>query len=246
MPSDAERFRFIRADSEDLKQAIYRLRYQIYVEEFGFEHAEDHPSGLETDPYEPHAVHIAALNEDDQVIGTLRLILHSELGFPIEHAVELKLPGAHPPPDTTIEVSRLAISAAYRRRAEDTSLYGVESYIKVSEGGILPDSGTVPAQYARRQQPAIILGLIGALWQTSKRMGVTHWYMISEKKLWHTLDKFGILFHQVGEPVEYHGLRIPYMVPLTELDDHLRRVNPSLYEMYLSGLEAEYHPQVRV
>jgi N-acyl-L-homoserine lactone synthetase len=29
-----ENFKFIQADSENLKNTIYRLRYQVYVEEF--------------------------------------------------------------------------------------------------------------------------------------------------------------------------------------------------------------------
>ena len=37
------KFRFLCVESEDLKKAIYQLRYQIYVEEFGFFSPEEHP-----------------------------------------------------------------------------------------------------------------------------------------------------------------------------------------------------------
>jgi N-acyl amino acid synthase of PEP-CTERM/exosortase system len=244
--SYGEQFRFITVESEDLKRAIYRLRYQIYAEEFGFERPEDHPSGLETDEYDPYSVHMAALNEADQVIGTARMVLPSEKGLPIEHAVNLQHVTPKPPPETTGEVSRLAITAAYRRRAEDTGPYGVESYLKVAEGGVLPDSGAMPEQYARRQRPAIVLGLCALIWQVSRRCGLTHTYMISEQKLWNTLNKFGMLWQQIGEPVEYHGTRIPCMIFIPDFEDHLRRTNPPLYERFLSGLEPQYLPQVRV
>jgi N-acyl amino acid synthase of PEP-CTERM/exosortase system len=237
------KFRFMRVESEDLKRAIYRLRYQIYVEEFGFERPEDHPCDLEVDPYDAHAIYMAALDATEQVVGTARLILHSKDGFPIEHAVNLQYSGEKPPPERTAEISRLAVASSYRRRAEDGQ-YGVESYLKVSQGGVLPDIGVIPEEYARRQRPAIMLGLCALIWQTSKRLGLTHWYMISEKKLWNTLYKYGMLFHQIGEPVEYHGIRIPYMIPLAEFEDHLRCANPPLYATFLSGLEAEYHPKV--
>ena len=243
---DNGKFRFVRVESEDLRRAIYRLRYQIYVEEFGFERPEDHPHGLEMDQYDPYSVYVAALDRADEVIGTARLVLHSEHGFPIEHAgCNLQYPGEKPPPKSTAEVSRLAIAPAYRRRAEDGQ-YGVESYIKVAEGGVLPDSGPMPAPYDRRQRPAIVLGLVGVLWHASLTLGLTHWYIIAEQKLWHAMHRFGLLFHQIGEPVDYHGIRIPYMASLAESESYLRHTNPSLYEMFLSGLEPQYHPKVSV
>ena len=236
-------FRFIRVESEDLKRAIYELRYQIYVEEFGFERPEDHPNKLEIDQYDSHSVYMAALDTADRVVGTARLILHSEHGFPIEHAIHLQYPGAKPPLEYTAEISRLAISRTYRRRADDGQ-YGVESYLKVTEGGVLSNGAPMPESYARRQQPRILLGMCALIWQTSKYLGLTHWYMISEKKLWNTLYKYGMLFHQIGEPLEYHGMRIPYIVSLAEFEHYLRRINPPLYEMFLSGLELPYHPEM--
>jgi N-acyl amino acid synthase of PEP-CTERM/exosortase system len=244
--SNDRNFRFIQVESEDLKTAIYRLRYQVYVEEFGFERPEDHPNHLETDQYDPHSIYVAAVNRADEVIGSARLVLHSEHGFPIEHAVtHLQYPGEKPAPERTAEVSRLTVARAYRRRAEDGQ-HGVESYIKAGEGGILPDRGAVPVEQERRQRPEIILGLAGLLWYSSKPLGLKHLYMISEKKLWHALCRFGLLFRQIGEPVEYHGIRIPYMASLAECEYHLRYTNPSLYERFLSGLEPQYHPKVSV
>ena len=241
---DSGKFRFIRAESEDFKRAIYRLRYQIYVEEFGFERPEDHPNGLDIDQYDPYSVYVAALDGTEEVIGTARLVLHSEYGFPIEHTgCTLQYPGEKPPPECTAEVSRLAIAPTYRRRAEDGQ-YGVESYIKVGEGGVLPDSGPMPARYERRQRPVIVLGLVGSLWRASQSLGLTHWYMIAEQKLWHAMYRFGLLFHQIGEPVDYHGMRVPYMASLAEAEAHLKHTNPSLYEMFLHGLEPQHYPEI--
>jgi N-acyl amino acid synthase of PEP-CTERM/exosortase system len=244
MESVEERFQFkqVEPDELDLKKAIYRLRYQVYVEEFGFERPEDHPGGLETDEYEPYSIHMAAL-ENDQVIGTTRLVLHSDKGFPIEHAVQVHFPGKKPAPECIAEISRLAISPRYRRRAEDVSPYGVESYIPQRQGGVLPDSGAMPPQYEKRARPVIVLGLHRLLYQASKRLGLSHWYMIAEEKLWHTLNKFELPFRKAGEPVEYHGLRIPYVGIIAEVDERLKHYNPALLELFLTGLEEEYHPR---
>lgn len=236
------KFRFAIVDTEELRQEIYRLRYQVYVEEFGFEHPEDHPGGLEVDPYDSHSVHLAVLNEVEQLIGTARLVLYSDKGFPIEHAVNLDLRENKPPPERTAEISRLTLSRLYRRRSQDGQ-YGLESYMPSYEGEVLSDKESRPPQYEKRRCPTlIIIGLFKLIWQETKRLGLTHWYMISEKKLWSALYRYGLFFRQVGEPVDYHGKRIPYMISLAEFEEHLRQANPPLYQTFLDDLEEEYRP----
>ena len=53
-----DRFQFLEATSEDLIKETFRLRYEIYGREFGFEKVEDFPEGMETDEYEPEMVEI--------------------------------------------------------------------------------------------------------------------------------------------------------------------------------------------
>ena len=236
------RFSFVEAKNEEIKKKIYQLRYEVYVKEFGFEKPEDHPGGLETDEYEKYSKHFAAIDDDGEVIGTIRLVLCSEKGFPIEHATKVSFIGEKPPPEKIAEISRLAVSKKYRRRRED-GMFGVESYLKKSEGGILPDSGPVPRKHERRKRPVIVLGLFQIMYHASKRLGLSHWYMITEKKIYYMLKKFGFLFHQIGEPVEYHGLRIPYLGIINEIEQDLIRENPVFLKMILRGLEKKYHPE---
>ncbi len=235
------KFRFVRADTDDLREKTYRLRYQVYVEEFGFEKSEDHPGGRETDDYEAYSIHFAALDHEDDVVGTIRLILQSDEGFPMEHAVAIRFPGEKPPPEKIAEISRLAVSQVYRRRREDGQ-YGVESYLKKSEGGVIPDKGPVPDDYKKRKTPVIVMGLYQAMYHESKRLGLTHWYMITEEKVSNTFKRFGFLFYPIGEPVEYHGLRTPYLGVISDMENKVMRENPFLMKLVLRGLEKEYHP----
>lgn len=234
-------FRFVRADSDDLIEKIYRLRYQVYVEEFGFEKPEDHPGGRETDGYEDHSIHLAALNRVDDVVGSVRLVLHSENGFPIEHAVSIRFPGEKPPPRKIAEISRLAVSRMYRRRREDGQ-YGVESYLKKSEGGIIPDRPPVSEDYKKRKVPVIVLGLYQAMYHESKRLGLTHWYMITDNKVLNTFKRFGFTFYPIGEPVVYHGLRTPYLGVISDIENKVMHENPFLMNLILRGLEKKYYP----
>jgi N-acyl amino acid synthase of PEP-CTERM/exosortase system len=234
-------YKFLQANSEKLKKDIYKLRYNVYAEEFGFEKKEDHPGGYEKDEYDENSIHFAALDEDDEVIGTVRLVLNSEKGFPIEHAVKTKFIGDKPSPDKIAEISRLAVSKYFRRRKEDGQ-FGVESYIKKSEGGILPDKGHVPDQQQKRKNPVIVLGLYRLLYHASKRIGITHWYMITEKKLFRSLRRYGFIFYQIGEPVQYHGVRVPYLGIILDMEQRLIKNKPDFLIRLLAGLEKEYHP----
>jgi len=245
MHEHLKRIKFIEVDSEFLKKEIYKLRYDVYVSEFGFEKEEDHPSGLEKDIYDSHSVELAAIEQLDperqKIIGTIRLVLHSEHGFPIENAVPIDFSEEKPPIDKIAEISRLTISKEYRRRQGD-GLFGVESYLKVSEGGILPNQGKLQNPKVRIQ-PYLILGLFKEMYHVSKKLGITHWYMITEKKLWYALKRFDLIFSQIGEPVHYHGLRIPYLGIVEEIEKHLMKKHMDLYKDFLVGLDKEYWPE---
>ncbi len=237
------KFKFGIVDDEEVLKDTFRIRYEVYVQEFGFENPLDHPDGLETDDYEKESIHFACMNENDSVVGTIRLVLHSSKGFPIEHAVKTTFVGKKPHPSKIAEISRLTVSKDLRRRKED-GMFGVESYIKEKEGGVLPDDGTIPEEMQGRKNPIIVLGLYQVMYHESMRRGITHWYMITEKKLFFALKKYGFLFHQIGKPVEYHGQRIPYLANVNELLQNLKTTSPDMFNLMQTGLEKEYIPRL--
>lgn len=235
------KFRFGLVQDKEVLKDTFRIRHEVYVEEFGFEKINDHPNGLETDDYEENSIHFACLNESDSVVGTIRLVLNSDKGFPIEHAVVTNFVGKKPKESKIGEISRLTVSRDLRRRKED-GMYGVESYLKKKEGGILPDDGSISEEMQGRKNPIIVLGLYQVMYHESKRRGITHWYMITDKKLFYALKKYGFLFHQIGDSVEYHGERTPYLGILEEIENTLMENNPDMLKIMLTGLEKKYHP----
>jgi len=140
--------------------------------------------------------------------------------------------GEKPPPEKIAEISRLTISKDFRKRKEDGH-YGVESYLKKSEGGVLPDKGPIPKSQEKRKDPVIVMGLFQIMYHASKRLGITHWYIITEKTI----------FYQIGEPTEYHGLRIPYLGIAHDMEQRLIKENPIFLKIILRGLEKKYHPK---
>ncbi|NDY73826.1 PEP-CTERM/exosortase system-associated acyltransferase [Desulfobacter hydrogenophilus] len=238
-----DRFKFGQVIDDDILKDTFRMRYEVYVDEFGFENKHDHPDGLEKDEYEKESIHFACLNETDSVVGTIRLVLNSDKGFPIEHATKLNFTGEKPEPNKTGEISRLTVTKDLRRRKED-GMYGVESYLKKKEGGVLPDDGTIPKEMEGRKNPIIVLGLYQVMLHESLRQGLTHWYMITEKKIFYALKKYGFLFQQIGVPVQYHGERIPYFANIHELLVDLKQTDAGMYDLMLAGLEDEYWPNI--
>ena len=103
---------------------IYRLRYKVYVEEWHFEKPENHPGGVETDEFDKNSIHFATRDENKRIVGTVRLILYSQSGFPIEKYCQLTKGTNGIPREKIAEISRLAISKNFRRRAEDRYIYG--------------------------------------------------------------------------------------------------------------------------
>ena len=115
------------SNSDDpILKSIYRLRYQVYVNEWGFEKPEDHhPDGLEMDEYDGHSRHIYACSRNsDEVIGTARIILGSEQPFPIERHFDVSAFPVGDRRSQAAEISRLAISKNFRRRAIDRTIFG--------------------------------------------------------------------------------------------------------------------------
>jgi N-acyl amino acid synthase of PEP-CTERM/exosortase system len=80
------------------------------------------------------------------------------------------------------------------------------------------------------------------MYQVSKKLGITHWYMITEKKLWYALKRFNLIFRQIGEPVNYHGLRIPYLGIVEEIEQNLLTKHKNFYQDFLVGLDKQYWP----
>jgi len=235
------KFRFGLVNDKDVLEDTFRVRHEVYVEEFGFERKEDHHNGLETDDYEDESIHFACLNENDSVVGTIRLVLGSDKGFPTENALKTDFIGEKPDRSKIGEISRLTVSKDLRRRKED-GMYGVESYLMKKEGGVLPDDGSIPEEMQGRKNPIIVLGLYQAMYQESRRLGLSHWYMITEDKLFYALSKYGFLFHKIGESIEYHGKRTPYLGIVEEVERTLIKNNPDMLKIMLTGLEKEYYP----
>jgi len=199
---------------------IFRLRYQVYCLECGFESPEDHPEKMELDEYDEYSCHFCATVEGTgEVIGTARIILPSPIGFPIERHCQFDSDRPQINPAYIGEISRLAISKDFRRREIDKMLYSQKD-VNLSE---------VRSVYLerRRFESFIVAGLYQCIYHESRNQGLTHWYAVMVKGLWSLLRRWGVFWLPIGPEVDYHGLRAPYLAKIAEVE---QQMNPRLLE----------------
>ena len=209
----------------EILQDTYNLRYQVYINEWKFEAPDDHPVGIEYDDYDSHSVHFyARCKSEKKVIGTVRTILNSDLGFPIERHFELSETSECIGQDAIGEISRLAVSKEYRRRAIDNALFEAGSFVPNALPRYMDDGRDI----RRHCEHELVRGLYLLLYQDSIQRGLTHWYAVMAKGLYIILKRWGIPFHQIGAAKDYHGLRAPYLVSIETVEKALEKKNPDL------------------
>lgn len=221
-------FEFRKVEKGDpLIDEVYRLRYKVYIEEWGFEDPEDHPTGIEKDLFDDTSVHFIAMREADKsVIGTVRVIYNSAFGFPMEKHSKITSDLTGYDRNLFGEISRLAVSKEYRKRATDRGIY---------DGEIPPDINFNQLMEDRRKNDnAIIIGLYKCVYHESVERGLTHLYAVMAKGLYLLLKRIGITFDPIGPEVNYHGLRTPYIADIQENIRLLAVKNSDLYREFMS------------
>jgi N-acyl amino acid synthase of PEP-CTERM/exosortase system len=222
-------FDVVPADTQERLEEAYKLRYQVYCVENTFESQDQSQAGLEIDSYDKHSVHSLLIHRPTgMVAGTVRLILPDGSGkidaLPIsEVCTDPALRDAAKfPPARTAEISRFAVSKAFRRRITD----GTYPDMHVAEG-----TPVNRAQERRVLTPNITLGLMKAIAEMSIRNGITHLCAMMEPALLRLTSRLGIKFVPLGKTVEYHGIRQPCFAGLTDLGFALMKSSPDAHEL---------------
>lgn len=241
------------SDEKELTE-IYRLRYKIYCLEWGFEKPENYANGILTDIYDDHALHFAVKDHSNKIVGAIRLILYSEQGFPIEKYCNLDINKDEIPREKIAEVSRMAIHRDFRKRAEDKYIYGPDEerrsigsfdfsgnslYNRRFKDRHRYKSNNLRAgasQNEMRKNHEIIISLYKVAYQESKRRQLSCWYAVMTKGIVTLLDKFGLKFNAIGDPVDYHGIRTPYFGEISKIEQEMSNKDPELYNEFVRDL----------
>lgn len=199
------------ADTRELQEETYRIRYQVYCKEFGYEREEDCPGGMERDSYDPQSRHALLYHRPSaRPAGCVRLItphpqmLYTPLPFERFCGDALDRSLIDPcklPPGSYGEFSRLATLSLFRRRKEDVHL---------------PINSVEPPEHqemaGRDSFPLLPLGLFLTALTLFLNSRLQIVFAMMEPRLERLLRRYGILFTQVGQVMDYHGPRGPFMM----------------------------------
>lgn len=209
-------------------EEAFRLRYQVYCLDRGFEEATACPDGMERDRYDAYAHHSLLYERGSRrALGTVRLVQPAATPnwitkLPLAEYADIdsieelmRLPGGR-----TAEVSRFAISRTARQCLSRTDA-----------GTAGPLNGSDGLAWRQKLLPYMSLGLIRGLVRLSQEHGITHWCLAAEPSLLRRLRSFGLHFKDAGPLVEHRGLR---QICYAELDGLLRRAeaeHPECWEI---------------
>jgi N-acyl amino acid synthase of PEP-CTERM/exosortase system len=204
------------ADTPDLQKKSFRLRYQVYCLEKGYENPLNCPDELEFDSFDSHSMH--TLLEDwpsGRGVGTARLVLpiaeRPEWSFPLQFVCAQNQISASKwfPVQETAEISRFCISKQFRKEQSKTG----ESNASGAGGSALD----------------MTIGLIEGLVRRSAAAGITHWCAAMEPSLLRLLSRLSIYFRPFGPLLDFHGKRQPCWQNLLVLLDRVYREEKAIW-----------------
>jgi N-acyl amino acid synthase of PEP-CTERM/exosortase system len=222
-------FKLVSANTRGLMETAFALRYQVYCIERQFEDPSKQPDGLETDQFDRHAVHSLLFHRSGgEAIGTARLILPQARSnsLPIQQLLKKNglNAGDYFPSDVAAEVSRFAVSKAFRRRDCGPDAF-LEAGAERERRGYLP-----------------CLGLVQILLRQSMDLGIEYWGAVMEPQLLRWLAMLGICFQPIGPMVSHHGLRQPSYCHLPTMLLNLAKTKPDFWDVVTNGGELIWQP----
>ena len=204
-------FTVVRASSEELKSIAFGIRYDVYCRELEWEDGTRFHSEIETDEYDADSEHVLLLHRpSDTYAGCVRLVRASRLDprkpLPFElSCAESLYPDARDILDndraSVGEISRLAVTARFRRRAGETAPLGGSA----REAG---ESGSND----QRRTPNVALGLYLAAACVGLEAGLRGVFALMEPRLCHRLKRHGIVFRKMGDEISHRGTRAPFYI----------------------------------
>ena len=211
----ARAYTTVRADSRpSVLEETYQLRHQAYCVERTFLRADDYPDGLEIDEFDRFSTHFATLDESDRVVGTIRMVAPSMLGFPLFRHCTLfpEQETLYDRSNSVVELSRLTVAPQQRPHG-----FGAKG---------------------------ALFSLYQAVYFHTKRQGITHWLMAGEQSLQRILVMYGFPFEPAGPTVDYWGPVTPYVLELAKLDEILLTGRARRLQGFMEGLEEAMRPRL--
>ncbi len=230
-------FEIVIADTNELLEIVYRLRYQVFCLEHGFLDASFYPNKLERDDYDSHSSHaLLRFRSSGEFIGTVRLILFNPLKpekpFPVELYTQLDPALCNIktlPRQQVAEISRSLVVKQFDRRKGERRESKLEEPSENTVTVIKDRRSSDRRSSDRRSTPHLSLLLMAGVMHMSAKYNIKHWLSATEPALNRLLGYYGLDFNPIGPPVNYHGIRRPYYA---KVEDVLNKMYTEHYDAW--------------
>lgn len=223
-------FKIQFANTKELRQEAFKIRYGVYSSELGWEPKNDQQ--MEIDECDDYAYHcLLKHRRTGAFAGCVRLIIPPttapDKALPFEanclqSARKDIIDTTKLPRGSFGEISRLAVLASFRRREKEKNVPFVVNNV---------NSSTIYTEEERRNFPNIAMGLYLsaiALASLCKHQGTV---VMMEPRLKRRLKRFGLPFQQIGDEMDYHGKRAMFFLDETNFDKELTEQLKELYNI---------------
>ena len=196
------------AVNNTLEEEAFRIRHNVYCEELAFEEVKE--GGQEKDEFDDQSVFSLIKHKPSgtytSCVRVVRIEKEGQLlpieKFCLDSITDEKLHPSRFNREEICEISRLAVKEDFRRRKTDQ--------FKGSGTGVIHETNY--SEVELRCFPFIAIGLYMTAATMAIETGIRHVYVMMEPRLARSMKFVGIKFQQLGEPIEYHGLRAPYYI----------------------------------
>ncbi|MEK7570510.1 MAG: GNAT family N-acyltransferase [Patescibacteria group bacterium] len=164
-----QKFTFYTTKNPDELDELHRLRYQVYIEEYKYIDKNLSENGREKDNWDSFSVHFVIRDLKKEIAATVRLILDSPNGFPIEKHFNIDINVNNYQRNESAEISRLIVAKEFRRHHLMLVLIkGIFLYVKkhniknifsVMDERLLPVVLKIGIPFKKIGQPSLYQGL---------------------------------------------------------------------------------------
>jgi N-acyl amino acid synthase of PEP-CTERM/exosortase system len=206
------------------KEKAFRIRYDIYCAEYGFEDAKKFSQELEKDSFDDTAQQVLLIHKPSgEAVGTARVIPPNARkltdSFPLQEAFSCPQLSSQYNLQRMGEISRLCVLKDFRGKA---SLKG--------KTGLNP-LDAIYGKFASKLIKFGPMGLIRSTFEMSVDRKLDHACAVMETRLIRSLERLGILCDRIGPVLDYHGKRQPVIIDLQGSLCNIRARQKSLWEM---------------
>ena len=144
-------FTFLEVNDSELLEKVFAFRYKVFLEIYPeYLKKSGFTDDKEYDKYDPYSTHFVALDENNEVCATIRLIYNSPLGYPTENNMTFDRDMFER--DKLGEMSRIFIDTKHRNiKTTNIIMQGLKKlmYVKLMSLGIEYTYGTLEKSFLR-------------------------------------------------------------------------------------------------